>query len=237
MKILKFFNQIWFIPFLCFISGYYFFSYFYPDQDIIVPNITGMNLQDSIRILTGLNLSLFLLKELENPDLSEGIILNQSPSVGQKVKKNQNIFVTISKKPKILNIPNFFEQKQYQISKYLEDLGIVGEFFWIDSFYPLNSCIAQSFKQNDMLNNGKLLIYLSAGENNFYIVPLLKGCKIKKMYDSLDLDKIKLDIFYKNRKVDNYQDFENYFIVDQKPMAGSIVDLDKKLYLQVQIEE
>ncbi|MFH1461875.1 MAG: PASTA domain-containing protein [bacterium] len=237
MKIFKILNQIWFIPFGSFIFGYYLFSYFYPDQDIIVPNITGKNLQDSIRILTDANLSLYFLKELENPDLPEGVILNQSPYANQKVKKHQNIFVTISKKPKILNTPNFFEQKQSQISKYLEDLGIVGEFFWIDSFYPLNSCIAQSSEQNTMLNNEKLLIYLSAGENNFYIVPLFKGCKIKKMYDSLALDKIKLDIFHRNKKVDNYLDFENYIIVDQKPMAGSIVDLDKKLYLQIQIEE
>ncbi len=236
MKITKVLNYFWFLPFISFIFGYYILSYFFPKDVFIVPNITGRCLQDSIRVLTDKNLSLYFLKELEDPDLPEGIILSQTPAAGQRVKKNQNIFVTVSKKPKALITPDFLDLKQRQINKDVAKLGIVPTFYWVDSFYPVNSCIAQSPQPNKSLDEEKLIIYFSGGDSKFYIVPNLCGCKVVNIYDNLDADKIKLDVFYQNKKQD-VKKFKKAHIVDQKPMAGSIIDLKKKLYLQVQVEK
>lgn len=234
MKIIKYLNHFWFLPFLSFILGYYILSYFYPELTVSVPNITGKALQQAVLVTTKNNLSLNVLKELEDPDLPEGIILSQSPAFNQKAKKNQKIFVTISKKPKILNTSSFFDQSSSYISKDLEKLGLIPNFFWIESFYPINKCIAQSPEPGLELKDDNLIIYFSDGQNNFYIVPNLNGCKVKNLYDYLDSEKIYVDFFYKNRKA-NYKEIENKFVVDQKPMSGSIVDLSKKLFMQIQV--
>ncbi len=236
MKINKRLNYLWFLPFLSFVLGYYILSYFFPKNEFVVPNITGRFLQDSVRMLTNKNLSLYFLKELEDPDLPEGVILSQTPVAGQMVTKNQNIFVTISKKPKTLNTPYFLGKKQRQINKDVVKLGIKPNFYWVNSFYFVNGCIAQSPQPNKILDEEKIIIYFSSGDSVFYIVPNLYGCKIETIYDYLDKDKIELDIFYKNKKQDS-ENVKNKYVVDQKPMAGSIVDLNKKLYLQVQVEK
>lgn len=236
MKIAKALNYFWFLPFISFIFGYYILSSFFPKDEFVVPNITGRSLQDSIRVLTNKNLSLFFLKELEDPDLPEGIILSQTPVAGQRVKKNQKIFVTVSKKSKTLKIPDFLDKTQCQINKDVAKLGIEPVFYWVDSFYPVNTCIAQSPQPNKSLGSQKLIIYFSGGDSKFYIVPNFYGCKVENIDNTLDADKIKLDVFYKNKKQDSKR-FKKFYVVDQKPIAGSIVDLKKKLYLQVQVEK
>ncbi|MBD3272995.1 PASTA domain-containing protein [Candidatus Dependentiae bacterium] len=226
----------WTLPFLSFILGYYLFLYFFPKSEFIVPNITGKNLQESIRIISNKNLNLHLLKEFEDSDLPEGIILSQSPLAGQKIKKNQNIFITVSKKPKSLNIPNFLNKKQKKINKEVAKLSIKPNYYWVNSFYPTDICIGQYPQPNKSLDDKKLVIYFSSGNLNYFIVPNLEGCNLQKIYDYLDEDKIILEVFYKNRILEDRRN-KKYYVTDQKPMAGSIVDLSKKLYVQVQVDK
>lgn len=236
MNFKYYFNRFfWIVPFVSFILGYLFISIIFPKKEFIVPNITGKSLQNSLYILSNKSLNLNMLKELIVTDLPEGTVLSQVPAAGSKVKKNQNIFVTVSKKPKAFKVPDFLELDSKKINEQSSKLSLSPRFYWLETFYPVNNCVAQTPRPDQNLDNKKIILYISKGLNSFYIVPNLKNCSLESLNEYLDSEKVNLDVYAKNQKILT-RDKAKLIVIEQKPMAGSIVDLSKRLYLQVQVE-
>lgn len=225
----------WVFPFISFLFGYLFISAIFPKKEFIAPNIIGKSIQESLCILSNKLLNLNILKELIVIDLPEGTILSQFPEAGSKVKENQKIFVTISKWPKPLKVPDFLGLDSKKITEESSKLNLYPRFYLFETFYPLNKCIAQTPNPNQILDNKKIILYISKGLNSFYIVPNLKNCNLESLSEYIDPEKIKLDVYANNKRVVN-RDKAKSIIIEQKPIAGSIVDLSKRLYLQVQVE-
>jgi len=81
------------------------------------------------------------------------------------------------------------------------------------------------------------MTYLSLGKNSLFIFPNFQDQSLGEVKAFLEKEGIKVEVFHTKQKLDdhNYQsnnDYQRCFIVDQKPMAGSIVDLSKTLYVQ-----
>lgn len=230
----------WIIPFIIFVSGYFIVSILLPRKEVIVPNIMGKNLQEAALILSNNSLNLTLVKEIENQDLPDGIILSQDPLANSNVKKFQNIFITVSKKTKPLKTPNFIGLDYKKVNKIVSKLNIEAKYFWLESIYPVNSVISQNPSPESNLENKKIILYLSKGLSSYYIVPNFKGISLSRLLENIDKDKINLEIFYKNNNYINNDldslDKDNLFVFEQRPVAGSIVDLDKKIYLTVAVE-
>ncbi|KKP24220.1 MAG: Serine/threonine protein kinase [candidate division TM6 bacterium GW2011_GWF2_28_16] len=237
----NFIKQIfWIIPFIIFIFGYFVISIILPKKEVTIPNIIGKNLQESVLILSNNSLNLTLVKEIEKQDLPDGIILSQDPASGNRVKKSQNIFVTVSKKSKVLSTPNFIGLNYKKVRKLVSKLNVEAKYYWLESIYPVNSIIAQNPAPDTNLENKKINLYISKGLNSLYIIPNFKGISLNKLLEVIDQDKINLEILYKNNFDINNQDIsgldkDNIFVIDQRPVAGSIVNLDKKIYLSVQV--
>ena len=236
MKFKFFLNRFfWITPFLSFILGYLFISIIFPKKEFIVPNLTGKSLQNSLYILSNKSLNLNMLKELVVKDLPEGTILSQVPAAGNKVKKNQNIFVTVSKKPKASKVPDFIDLDSKTINEQSSSLNISPRFYWLETLYPINKCFAQTPRPEQDLDDKKVILYLSKGLNSFYIIPNFKGCSFDSLNEYIDSEKVNLDFYAKNEKILT-RNKKELFVAEQKPMPGSIVDLSKRLYLQVQVE-
>lgn len=228
-------NILWVLPFIFFLLGYYFVYLFLHKRVVVNPIIIGKTIQEATNILSAKGLGLRLLKELEDPDLPAGTVLKQIPKSGQNVRPNQHIFVIVSKKPKIEKAPNFLGEYQNDIDKKISKTGLNIKKIWQNSFYPMNCCIAQNPQPNCELKNNKILLYFSAGKNDLFIVPNLKDSLIKDINNHLNRDNVVIEAFYNNEKL-SLDDLQEYRIIDQKPMPGSIVDLSKKLYLQVLVD-
>ena len=230
-KIIKHF--FWIFPFISFIFGYYLLHCFLQKKQLDTPNIIGKTLQASMNDLSKNGLSVRLLREQEDPDLPEGIVLNQIPRPNQKVRPNQHVFVTISKKPKEILTPEFWGQNQKYINLNSTKLGIHSKIFWLKSLYTANTCIAQYPQPDQELTQRKLITYLSLGGETLFVVPNLKDCIVSDLKERFNKENIKVDVFTRGDESNNIDSLAK--IVDQKPMPGSIVDLGKILHIQVQV--
>lgn len=197
MKI-NFSKFLWIFPFFMFIFGYYLLHVFLQRKDVFVPNVIGKNIQAAMNVLSEKNLSIRLLREQEDPDLPEGIILDQFPKADYKVKPNQHLFLVVSKKPKPILAPDFLGQSQKDIVKLASKLGVQVETFWVNSIYAINSCLAQYPSSDQMVNNRKILAYFSSGSKNLYVVPDLRGYKVDLIKDALKSENINLEVFHTN---------------------------------------
>lgn len=226
---------LYFLPFLIFLSGYYIFYIFLQKRDIISPNLIGKNLTHSLSLLAENNLSLKLLREDENSDLPEGVILDQIPKPGQKMRPNQNLLVVISKKIKYSTVPNFVGQNQKVVALTIAKMGLQPKFFTIESAQPAGTCIGQYPSAGQDLIKDKLLIYVSSGSNKLSIVPNFKDCPVIKLKELAKKHELKVDVYHNNSIDLSNHDCSTCRVIEQRPAAGSIVDLNKKLYLQVQV--
>lgn len=228
-------NFLWIFPFLFFALGYFVLYFLFQKNEIVTPNIIGKDLYSAIKLLAENRLSFKLLREQEDMDLPEGIILDQIPKAGQKIKSTQNILITVSKKPAPLLAPEFLGQKQEEIVKKSTKLGIQTKSFWVKSFYPTNTCIAQSPCSGQRVNEKKMIVLLSGGQENLYIVPDFKGQKISQLQDLFKKENVNFEVFHLHSVENNHICLECR-VVDQKPISGSIIDLSKKLFIQLQVE-
>ncbi len=231
---ISFLKIIWIFPFCFFFFGYYSTNIFLQKKDIYVPNIIGKKIQSAMHLLSNDALSIRLLREQEDSDFPEGVILDQVPKPNSKIKSNQHLFVVVSKKPKPILSPNFLGQEQKDIMKLSLKIGIQAESFWVNSLFPINTCLAQYPNEGQKVDDRKVLVYFSLGNPVTYVVPNFNGYKVKYVKESLQRENVDLEIFH-TKKVEHKHICDNCIVVDQKPMPGSIVDLDKTLNIQIQV--
>lgn len=225
-------SLFWISPFFCFFLGYYAIRATLHKKELITPNLTGKNLQRGLAALSGCGLNIRLAREKEDVDIPEGIILEQFPSAGESIRLNQTIFVTISKKPKPDLTPDFLEMKYKDISSKGQELNIQPTIIWLQSNYPKENCISQFPSPQKPMSKENLTIYLSTGECGLFIVPNLKEQQLSEVEEELKKYNVSLETISRN----NPNLKMNCIVVDQKPTAGSIIDLNKKLYMQLLVK-
>jgi serine/threonine-protein kinase len=226
---------LWLLPFFSFLCGYYVLHIFLQKKSIKTPNIIGKSLQQGMMTLSEKGLSLRLLREQEDVDLPQGIVLDQIPKPKQKIRPSQNIFVTVSKKPKPVLTPDFLGSSQKDIVKNASKKSLQSKVFWVKSFYPADTCIAQYPQPGQILDDGKVTIYLSQGSENLFVVPDLKHCLASDVLKFFDTENTTIDVFHIKNCGDGHV-CSGCQVIDQKPMPGSIIDLSKTLHVQIQVE-
>jgi beta-lactam-binding protein with PASTA domain len=230
-KQLKYF--LWITPFFSFLIGYFFLYSFIRKKEIITPRFIGRKVQEGLLVASKCGLNVRVLREQEDVDLPAGIVIEQIPSPGQKIRPNQHIFVSVSKKPKIPKAPDVVGLKVSDITKQLSKLGVQHSSFFLSLPYPKETCIAQAPCVGSLLTKRKLTTYISEGTTKLFIVPDLCGCDFDEVKEFLENEKVAVDVFYAG-KTKNKKNFAN-IVSDQKPMPGSIVDLNKPLFMQIQV--
>ena len=226
----------WLTPFGAFVIGYYG-SYTIRQKSVIcTPNLIGKNLKQALIAVSDNNLSMSVFAEKDDAILPEGTVLNQVPSPNQKVRPHQNIFVTIAKKPKPHQAPHFLGQKNTEIAAYASQNKKTIKSIALSSRQTRHVCIAQIPEPGKDIGNEKVVVYLSAGQSTLYIVPDFKGALLGRCQECLKTLAINSEVFTPNNEVLSEQDGTCWIIIDQKPMAGSLVDLGKPLYVQLQVE-
>ncbi|MBD3231628.1 hypothetical protein GF322_03105 [Candidatus Dependentiae bacterium] len=235
MNVKNLYSFFYFLPFVSFLFGYFIIYIFAQKQIIYTPNVIGKNLQTGINIAAKKGLSIKLLREKEDWNLPEGIILDQLPKPQSIIRVNQCLLLTISKKPKGIAAPNFLGQNQKFITSISSKMGLSTKIFWIKSLYPFDTCIAQYPQYDQELDKDrKLITYISQGNQSLYVVPNLKGLPINEVKRALEREKVQVEIF-NTAQIDRKEMDNEIKIIDQKPMSGSIIDLSKPLFMQLQI--
>lgn len=227
MYIKIFHKTLWLLPFICFFIGYQLLNQLYKVEKIANPNLVGQTISDAIKTCSNLNLNLRIISEQVEPNLPENTILSQKPNHAF-IKQNQIVFVVASKKPEPQFAPNLYGLTASDIEAKLKKLAIKNKSYYLPSIAPKDTCFGQSVTPEEKLNDHKLIDYISTGHNQLVIMPSLVSCSMADIKILLDSYQIKLNI---KPVVDDNLPLNS--IIEQKPQAGTIIDLNKLTQIEL----
>jgi len=218
-------NLLWIIPFLSFTLGYQLLNQIYVVDKIATPNLVGKQLTEAIKITSANNLNLRIISEQIDHDLPENTIISQKPG-HQAIKPNQAIFVVISTKAKSQTAPNLCGEPEEAIKKDYENLKIKS--YHLPNIAPQKICIAQSPTAGQTLQEQKMIAYFSAGSSPWVLMPKLLGLQFSEVKTFLTTYRLKFNVQF---LPDKYS--VEHTIIDQKPAAGTLINLDKLTQIEL----
>lgn len=102
------------------------FLHFYTrhGQNIVVPKLDGLQVNEASTILNAKGLSIEIVDSIYNRNAVPGSIMDQSPKANNKVKEGRSIYVTIfSKNPQQIAVPGLVDYSSRQALALLNSLG------------------------------------------------------------------------------------------------------------------
>jgi len=229
-------NYLWILPFASFTVGYMLMSSIYQSKKIETPTLIGKPLHEAVTLASAHGLNLRMLEQREDAELPNDTIIQQNPSPQTISKSNQTIFCVISKKP-IVKAPHLVSKQYETILNELRQSGIRAQTFFIDSSYPKNFCFAQSPNAQTTLKSKSMVLYVSSGEHKPVIFPDLKHKTVEDVIEFLKPYNI-TPVITHAPPLENHTCSSDCVITNQRPLPGSIVNIDseKPLYVQLQVK-
>lgn len=227
---------LWTLPFICFIAGYLFLTKLYPVKEIETPNVIGKKLQEACTILSKNNLNVRLIAIKEDPLLPDSTIISQTPLVGQKIKPNQAVFIVSSTQPQKNSAPQYIQKPLNEIEQEIINKNIRAKSYAMPSIVSENSCFAQWPEAGLPLENNKMVLYVAQPMNKPILIPHLKNKSVLAVADFLKTNSIQVDIIHNaNAQDDDEHTCNNCIIIDQRPLAGSIIAHNAQKPLRIQL--
>lgn len=234
-KIYEFVTQFTFLfPFFAFCIGYVSLQFFITEQLVQTPNLIGKDILQATKLCSQLKLNLRIIAEKEMSDATPGTVITQNPLQQSYIKSHQSIFITITKLPEPILAPSITKKSIEDIEKICADKGIKNRLYILPSNLPYGQCFAQIPYENQPLVSKKMNAYISSGQENQYLFPDFSNLALHDVIAFLQDKNITFDVFYKDQKIIAHYK-KNYTISYQKPLAGSLITLNNKLYVQLQV--
>jgi beta-lactam-binding protein with PASTA domain len=236
IKILSLFT--WLIPFVGFLIGYSCCFLARQKATQTTPQVIGKKLHEALILATHHDLSIRLMGEKEDANAPEGTILEQIPTAQQKIRPRQNIFVTIAIKPQLCKAPHCLGKPYAEVKKILTQQALKITRRWVSRAYQLKHCIAQTPLPEKAILSKKMIVYFSAGNDPLFLVPDFRNAPLTHVKEYCQNRGVSYEIFYAQDYVsETHESTALPVIIDQKPLAGSIVDLGKPLCMQLQVDK
>ncbi|MFH1741603.1 MAG: PASTA domain-containing protein [bacterium] len=207
---------------LAFVGGYAFLASIVHAPEVLVPSVYGIKEAEAIKDLVEAGLSIQMpIEERESDQREEGLVIEQSPRPGIKVKQGRKIRLTISKGATRILIPNLVANKEEEILPRLPHWELeLGQraVVYHNSVEP-GVIIAQYPPPGDALHFGKLIsILVSLGPRpQIYVMPNRIGKDITKTEG--EFRGMGFTVVVDWQKVDTQEDWNR--IIDQDPAPGS----------------
>lgn len=229
MKISQF---LWLLPFLSFVTGYFFTRAVFHQSHIETPSLVGKHLYEAFALLSNQNLSPRLLDQKIDPDLEEGTVINQIPHAGKKVKQRQSVFLVLSKKPPITPTPQLVGKSLSEIKQLGEKKSYKIKPYFVPSNYPSHQCIAQSPVAGKPIEHNCVTTYISTDQKKPIVWPNFINKPLRDVSEFLAQYQIEPHIISHSSRTTSHAR-----VVDQRPLAGSIVSLspDQLPYVQLHV--
>jgi len=221
------------MPFLSFLLGYMVMQQLFRTPTTITPHLVGKQVHEILPITTQQNLNIRLINQKEEADLPEGMILNQTPHAGTSIKPHQQIFIVTSKKPSVIRTPNCVGFSLDDIATNLQTQSIRPRIYYLPHVYPEQICFAQSPISQEPLEKNKLILYISSGNSKPVIWPDFTNLALQEVTDFLNIYGIQPYII--NDASHKGYTNDDYIVVDQRPFAGTLLTIDEKQPLSVQL--
>ena len=227
-------QALWTLPFIAFFIGYFSLQFFIIEKVVQAPNLVGKDLLQATKIVSSKKLNLRIVAEKEIGDTLPGTIIKQNPLPNTSVKSHQSIFITITKSPEIVVAPSFITKSCEQIEQICQDKKIKNRTYFLSSSYPKGECIGQLPLPNKPLESKKMSTYISAGSQNQYLFPDLTNSTLEEVSQLLTQHNIAFDVYHKDQKIKAPYN-KSFTVTYQKPLAGTFITPNEKLYVQLKV--
>ncbi|MCF8001841.1 MAG: Stk1 family PASTA domain-containing Ser/Thr kinase [Halanaerobiales bacterium] len=158
----------------------YFFKVYTEVPIVEVPNLINTEFEKAKDIASEQGLSLKKAEEdVFHNDVKKGHIVTQEPRAGERVKQTRQIVVTVSKGPKVVEVPDFKGRPLREVEVLLDNLGLqVEEFVYeYSEQYDENYVISQAPEPGSEIEvNTKVKLTVSKGPKPIMVtMPSLLG--------------------------------------------------------------
>lgn len=201
--------------------------------DTTTPHLVGKHVHEILPLITQHKLNLRLMDQKEEADIPEGIILNQTPRAGTLIRPNQHLFIVTTKKPVVTRAPHCVGISVDQLTQQLSATSISPRIYYLPHAYPEKMCFAQSPQPQEPLEKNRLILYISSGSNKPVIWPDFINLPLHEVLEFLNSYGIEPHII--NDNVYKEHTSAEYRVKDQRPFAGTLLTLDEKKPLSVQL--
>jgi beta-lactam-binding protein with PASTA domain len=209
----------WIIPFFFFLVGYAITACLISTQVIEVPSLIGRPLGEIVQLFSRHHIPLTVIAEKEDADLEPATVLAQIPAPGQTIKPYQSLSIALSTKPPQLHAPSWLGQTQQEIVKQAEQLHLRLKIYSLESTYSHGICCGQYPAPGTALEEPLVLVYVSTGLSSLRIFPDFKGSSLSDAQEFLIRYGLKGQLIPEK--------YNDGIVVDQRPLAGSFIDLKK----------
>ncbi len=198
-----------------------------------LPDLTDLRLPEAQMRLEQLDLKYEITSEQYSPGKDKGVILNQFPLGGTKVKTGRVIKLVTSLGQKLVPIPNLAGESVRQAILDLETAGMhLGEIAWafsdtmpekvvVFSYPSAGTEIPMGSPVNLMVNRGRI--------SNFTYMPKVIGLSLQEAKQQLEDKSLKVGIV-------TYRHDENYLpetVLEQSESEGTELDINTEIDLVV----
>ncbi|MGB8367568.1 MAG: PASTA domain-containing protein [Candidatus Babeliales bacterium] len=225
-------NYLWLFPFCSFLIGYFLLYHYMKIPTLLAPSLIGKNIHEATILLSQHKLNARIIDQKEEPALPEGTILRQVPATGQKIKPSQSIFLVTTKKQPTSTTPSMINKSLNTIKKELANSDIRFKIYYLPSNYPQHHCFSQFPAPGEPLVHNLLLLYLSTEDNKPIIWPNFTQHPIEEVIEFLAFYYIQPQVIW------NTQKHSINKVIEQQPLAGSLILLQKNnpLFVQLRVE-
>lgn len=191
-------------------------------------------MHEAVKTASHYDLNLRIVAEKEDPDVEEGVIVRQTPQSGTYIKSHQLVYVVVSKKPTPMKAPHLIGNLLSSASHIAEQHGLRLKYFPIAAPYPKGYILAQDPLPGDNIEKKVMIVYGADHLCSYYILPDFKQLSVEDVRDQLyDYD---IDIVIRDTASTQLaSNGESYYVVEQKPLPGSILRKDASMTLQLRV--
>lgn len=219
------------LPFICYLAGYFFCAQLLNNRIIITPSVMGMPLQQGVMLLSKKNLRSLVIKEREEVSVACGTILDQIPHAQQQIKENQVVYLTISTQPTQIT-PSLLAHTAEQIPTIAQQEGLNIRLHHL----PVPHTQGQVFGQfphagSNRMPGQSVIAYSAITTPKLFIWPNMQGKDLATVQNFLSHYQIKPTIL----TVDRSTPKDDALIIQQRPVAGSLITLSSLGSLVVQL--
>lgn len=217
------------IPFFCFIVSYSIMYKVCVIRDIKTPYLIGKYTHEALSLVAQNDLTIKLMEQKEDVDIPEGIIINQIPSAESLIRSGQSIFVVTTKKPQKKPVLQYVGLTIDDIIPLCEKAEVKYHIHYVSHLFPRGTCFAQYPQQGQCIEKNTIILYISSGNNKPVIWPRFIGKNVGEVSEFL------CEYGMEPHIVCNTPNAVHAVVVDQRPMAGTLLTLDDQKAVSVHL--
>ncbi len=191
-------------------------------KDLVqIPNLSGKNLDDGMRILTERGLGYKIAKEIYSEEFPSRTIVNQSPVKGSEVKEGRTVYLTVSKGKETVSAPYLMGMSLSQARLEIVKRGLeIGEINYDFSDYiGKDSVMGQGISGGRYVPFGSVInLTVSQGSDSQIPVPALIGLK----YEDVEFLLVEQGFILGNVSYQYSETFTPNTVIEQNPPQGEL---------------